>query len=365
MKVGEIISALEAFAAPELQEDYDNAGLLTGNRDQECTGVLCTLDVTVAVIEEALEKECNLIVAHHPVIFKGLKRLNGRNYVEQVIIKAIKSDVAIYAAHTNLDNVLLGVNYTIAQRLDLKNTTILQPKKGTLRRLITFAPVDKAEEVRKAVFAVGAGHIGKYDECSFNSEGTGTFKAKQGADPYVGKIGERHSEKETKIEIVYPFYLEDQVVRALVKAHPYEEVAYDIFAMENVHQGIGAGIVGELETGVDEEAFLKMLKDAFHLTVIRHTPLRTKAVKRVAVCGGSGAFLIKTALANGADFYISADIKYHEFFDAEGRMVVADIGHYESEQFAVDLLRDLLAQKFPTFAVLKTGVNTNPVRYHT
>jgi dinuclear metal center YbgI/SA1388 family protein len=363
MKIGQLLSAIETFAAPELQEDYDNAGLITGSRDTDCSGVLCTLDVTVDVLQEALQYNCNLIIAHHPIVFKGLKRLNGRTYVEQVIIQAIKNDIAIYAAHTNLDNVVLGVNNTIAKKLDLKNTTILQPKNKMLRRLITFAPTDKAEDVRDAVFQAGAGHIGKYSECSFNSKGTGTFKAEAGADPYVGEIGKRHDEEETKIEIVYPFYLETQVVKALVDNHPYEEVAYDIFTMENVHYGIGAGVIGELEAEMPETNFLKMLKDRFNLSVIRYTPLRKKGVKRVAVCGGAGSFLIKTALSKGADFYISADIKYHEFFDAEGRMVIADIGHYESEQFTVDLLHDLLVEKFPTFAVLKTKVNTNPVRY--
>jgi hypothetical protein len=215
------------------------------------------------------------------------------------------------------------------------------------------------------VFAAGAGHIGNYSECSFNSEGTGTFKAGKGADPYVGEVGERHHENETKIEIVYPFYLEGQVVKALVANHPYEEVAYDIFTMDNVHFGIGAGIIGQLATEMDEYEFLKMLKDRFRLTVVRHTPLRNKRVKTVAVCGGAGSFLIRTALSKGADFYISADIKYHEFFDAEGRMVIADIGHYESEQFTTDLLHDLLVEKFPTFAVLKSSVNTNPVQYFT
>jgi hypothetical protein len=223
--------------------------------------------------------------------------------------------------------------------------------------------MEKAEDVRNAVFAAGAGHIGKYSECSFNSEGTGTFKAEEGADPYIGEVGEQHKEKETKIEIVYPFYLEQQVVNALVDAHPYEEVAYDIFTMENVHYGIGAGVIGELKEEMDEASFLKMLKDRFGLAVIRHTRLRDKPVKSVAVCGGAGSFLIKKALSSKADMYISADIKYHEFFDAEGRMVIADIGHYESEQFTVDLLHKLLVEKFPTFAVLKTGVNTNPVQY--
>jgi dinuclear metal center YbgI/SA1388 family protein len=363
MKIREVVSALELFAAPELQEEYDNAGLLTGKFTDECRGVLCCLDVTAEVINEAKARNCNLIVAHHPIIFKGLKRINGNNYVEQVIIQAIKNDISIYACHTNLDNVVLGVNKRFADALGIENLEILAPKSKMLRRLITFAPVDKAENVRQAVFEAGAGHIGKYGECSFNSNGTGTFKAEQGADPYVGEIGKQHQEHETKIEIVYPFYLEKQVVEALVSAHPYEEVAYDIFTMENVHFGIGAGVIGELKVETTEKEFLQKIKQAFRVPVIKHTALTGKNVKKVALCGGAGAFLVKKAVAAGADFYISSDIKYHEFFDAEGKTVVADIGHYESEQFTIDLLHDLIVKKFPTFAVLKTTVNTNPVAY--
>jgi dinuclear metal center YbgI/SA1388 family protein len=363
MKIADLISIIEKYAAPELQEDYDNAGLITGNSLWECSGVLCTLDVTVETLNEARENNCNLLVAHHPIIFRGLKRINGKNYVEQVIIEAIKNDLAIYAAHTNLDNIVLGVNGIIAKKLELKNVSILQPKNKMLRRLITFAPTDKAEQVRNAVFDAGAGHIGKYSECSFNSEGTGTFKAGEGAEPYVGEIGERYHEKEAKIEIVYPFYLENQVVKALVNNHPYEEVAYDIFTMDNVHFGIGAGVIGELEEQREEKEFLKFIRERFSAEGIRHTKLLGKPIKKVAVCGGAGSFLIKKAAQMGADIYITADIKYHEFFDAEGRLVLVDIGHYESEQFTIDLLRDLLAEKFPTFAVLKTKVNTNPVKY--
>jgi dinuclear metal center YbgI/SA1388 family protein len=363
MKIVDLISAIEVFAAPELQEDYDNAGLITGNGNWECSGVLCSLDVTMEVIAEAKANHCNLIVSHHPIIFKGLKRINSKNYVETVIIEAIKNDIALYAAHTNLDNVLLGVSGMIAKKLDLKDIQVLHPKNRLLRRLITFAPVDKAEDVRKAVFAAGAGHIGKYSECSFNSEGTGTFKAEEGADPYVGEIGRQHQERETKIEIVYPFYLETQVVNALVEHHPYEEVAYDIFTMENVHLGIGSGVIGKLEAPMEEKAFLHLVKERFNANGIRYTQLLGKPVQKVAICGGAGSFLIKKALNMKADVYITGDVKYHEFFDAEGKMVLADIGHYESEQFTVELLYDLLLKKFPTFAVLKSSVNTNPVNY--
>lgn len=363
MKIKEIIAAVEVFAPPELQEDWDNTGLLTGNEAWECSGVLCTLDVTPAVIKEAIEKKCNLIVAHHPVIFKGLKRITGKNEVEAVIIEAIKNNIAIYAAHTALDNVMPGVNGKIAEMLGLKNCKVLLPKEKILRRLVTFAPHDNAEEVRQAVFAAGAGHIGKYSECSFNSRGTGTFKAEAGADPFVGEIGKRHHEEETKIEIVFPAYLELQVVNALMQAHPYEEVAYDIFIMENAHYGIGSGIIGKLETEIAEKDFLQNLQNIFKTACVKHTALRGNAVKKVAVCGGSGAFLAKQAALQGAHFYITADVKYHEFFDAGRNMVIADVGHYESEQYTAELLHDLIVKKFPTFAVLKTEVVTNPVQY--
>ena len=363
MKIRDIIAAIEAFAAPELQEEWDNGGLIVGEGLWECKGVLCTLDVTPETVSEALAKGCNLIVAHHPVIFKGLKKISGNTYVGEVLIKAIKNDIAIYAAHTNLDNVLLGVSGNMGQRLGLVNLQVLAPKQKVLRRLITFAPHDKAEEVRQAVFAGGAGQIGKYSECSFNSVGTGTFTAGEGADPYVGEVGKQHQEEETKIEIVFPAYLEKQVVAALVKAHPYEEVAYDIFAMENIHLGIGAGVIGELETAVSPKDFLTGLKSTFNLQMIRHTSIQDKMIKKVALCGGAGASFISAAIAAGADLYITGDIKYHEFFEATGNMMIADIGHFESEQFVPDLLHGLIVEKFPTFAVLKTSVNTNPVHY--
>ncbi|RYY39618.1 MAG: Nif3-like dinuclear metal center hexameric protein [Chitinophagaceae bacterium] len=363
MKITDILQVLERFAAPELQEDYDNAGLIAGDQRWECTGVLCTLDATPEVIEEAVARGCNLVVAHHPIVFKGLKRINGKTYIERALITAIKNDIAIYACHTNLDNVVEGVSRRMADKLGIRDGSVLAPKSRQLRRLITFAPVDKADAVRDALFAAGAGNIGNYSECSFNTEGEGSFKAGDGADPYVGKVGELHLERETKIETVFPFYLEDQVVRALVQAHPYEEVAYDIFAMENTHFGIGAGFVGNLPEALEPVAFLEKLRDSFGLQALRHTVFPGRPIRRVALCGGSGAFLIRTALAAGADAYVTADVKYHEFFDAEGRMLLADIGHWESEQFTVDLLQELIAGKFPTFAVLKSSVATNPLRY--
>jgi dinuclear metal center YbgI/SA1388 family protein len=363
MKILEIIDHLESIAPPAFQESYDNAGLLTGMKGWECTGALVTLDATEEVIMEAKEKNCNLVIAHHPIIFRGLKKINGKNYVERAVIAAIKNDIAIYAIHTNLDNVLQGVSGKMAELLGLQNTSILHYKENTLKKLFTFVPIESAEEVRKAIFEAGGGNIGKYSQCSFNMDGTGTFMAKEGADPYIGEIGKPTSTKEMKIEVVFPHYLETAVVNAMLRAHPYEEVAYDVVALSNFYQYAGAGVVGELASPLDEKAFLSRLKEVFGLSVVRHTPLLNRPVKRVALCGGAGSFLISNALGAKADVYVTADVKYHEFFEADGRMVIADIGHFESEQFTVELLYDLLVQKFLTFAVLKSGIKTNPVNY--
>jgi len=363
MKINEIISFLESLAHPSLQEHYDNAGLITGDAGWDCSGIICSLDATEEVIKEAISKKTNLVVAHHPIIFSGLKQINGKNYVEKAIITAIKNDIAIYAIHTNLDNVKAGVKGRMAAMLGLKNTVVLAPKENTLKKLFTFAPVDKADLVRDAVFSAGGGHIGNYSECSFNAEGTGTFKAGAGTDPYVGKQGEQHREKEIKIEVIFPAFLESKLVAALKAAHPYEEVAFDIVPLSNNYEDTGAGLLGELPEEMAEKDFLKKLKEIFSVPVIRHTALLGKPVRKVALCGGAGSFLISKALTAGADIYITADIKYHEFFDANSRLLIADIGHYESEQFTISLLQEILEQKFPTFAVLKTGVKSNPVHY--
>ena len=363
MKIAEIIYALEQIAPPSLQEDYDNAGLITGNPSWNCTGILCSLDTTEEIIEEAKANNCNLVVSHHPIVFHGLKKITGKNYVEKTIITAIKNDIAIYAIHTNLDNVIEGVNNKIADKLNLVNRNILSPKQNLLMKLFTFVPMEQAEKVRSALFNAGAGNIGNYSEASFNAEGTGTFKAGQNANPYVGEQGKRHEENEIKMEVIFPSYLKQKIINDLIEVHPYEEVAYDVITLSNEFNKTGSGLIGEMEVEISEEKFLLFLKDAFDLKVIKHTKLLDKPVKKIAVCGGAGSFLINTALSANADIYITSDIKYHEFFDANDRMLIADIGHWESEQFTIDLLHDVLRLKFPNFAVLKTGKNTNPVYY--
>lgn len=363
MKLQEIIDCLENFAPLAYQESYDNAGLICGSSGMDIKAVLICLDSTEAVIDEAISKGCNLIIAHHPIVFSGLKKFNGKNYVERVIIKAIQNNIAIYAAHTNLDNVHKGVNAKIAEKIGLVNCRVLAPQKNRLKKLVTFCPEKNAEEVRAALFNAGAGQISNYDECSFNTSGTGTFRAGAESNPYVGERGKQHHEKEVRIETVYLQNIENQIVDTLLKAHPYEEVAYDLIPISNTHSRIGAGLIGELPVESEEMVFLKHLKTVMKADCIRYTALRNKKVLKIAVCGGSGSFLLGDAIKNGADIFVTADFKYHQFFDAENRIVIADIGHYESEQFTMELFYEILKKKFSTFALLNSTINTNPIKY--
>lgn len=363
MEIKHIIQFLESIAPLTLQESYDNAGLIVGNSETECTGIITSLDVTESVVQEAVRRNCNLIVAHHPVIFRGIKKLNGKNYVERTVISAIKNDISIYAIHTNLDNILEGVNKKIAEKTGLQNCKTLLPKEGTLQKLVTFSPTKNAEEVRMALFDAGAGAIGNYGECSFNIEGSGTFKSGEGSHPFVGEIGKRHVENEVRIEVIYPSFLQNAILKSLKQSHPYEEVAYYIHALENVQENVGSGLTGELPQPLSEKELLQTLKKEFKLSVIKHTDFLNKPITKIAVCGGAGIFLLPNAIAAEAQVYITSDIKYHEFFDADNRIFLIDIGHYESEQFTIELLTEFLQGKFSNFAVLKTEINTNPVKY--
>ncbi len=363
MIVNDIISIFENYAPSALQESYDNSGLITGNKDLSIENILITLDCTEEVLDEAIANNCNLIIAHHPIVFSGLKKINGKNYVERVIIKAIKNDIAIYAVHTNLDNVSDGVNGKIAKILQLKHTKVLLPKNGVLKKLTTFIPQTHFEIVQNALFDAGAGHIGNYSECGFSLAGVGTFKANNDAKPFIGEINKRHLENEVRLEVLMPFYLQNNIISALLKVHPYEEVAHDIVAIENTFSDIGSGLIGELENAVEPNEFLKLLKEKMELNVIKYTPYNKK-IKKIAICGGSGQFLLKNAINEGADAFVSADFKYHEFFDADKSLMIADIGHYESEKFTKALMFDLIMKKNPTFAVLLSKINTNPVNYY-
>ncbi len=363
MQIKQITQYIESIAPLAFQESYDNSGLIIGHPEDEVSGILITLDITEEILDEAIIKKLNLIVAHHPVIFGGIKKLNGRDYVERCVAKAIKNDIAIYAAHTNLDSVFGGVNSKICDKLNLRNCRILDPMTNFLKKLVTFVPTAHAEKVRNAMFEAGAGSIGNYDSCSFNLNGTGSFRGNAQANPFIGQKNQLHMEEETRIETIFPKHLQSLIIQALLKAHPYEEVAYDIYPLDNNYPQAGIGMIGELQTPIDEMDFLYQLKKVFNCKVVKHTQLLGKQISSVAVCGGSGSTYLNMAIAQKADVFISGDFKYHQFFDAENRIIIADIGHYESEQFTKEVFYEFLTKKFPKFAVHLSEKSTNPVNY--
>jgi len=363
MIVQDVINHLEELSPLAYAEDYDNVGLLVGDKKNTVNGILVTLDTLEAVLDEAIENKCNLIVSFHPIIFKGLKKLTGKTYVERVVMKAIKYDIAIYAMHTALDNALQGVNDKICEQIGLINRQILIPQNGTIKKLTTYVPKKSAKNLRKALFNAGAGSIGNYDNCSFNVDGIGTFKGNEQSNPVLGKKGNQTHEEETKLTMIFARHLESKILQTLFKTHPYEEVAYEVTTLENKNQHIGMGMVGELENPMDEASFLKHLKSKMQTPVIRHSSLLGKTIQKVAVLGGSGSFAIQAAKAAKADVFITADLKYHDFFMAENNILLADIGHYESEQYTKNLLVAYLRKKMPNFAIILSNTNTNPVKY--
>ena len=363
MQIKDLTAAIEEMAPLPLQEDFDNSGLLIGSKDTEIKRALITLDVTEAVLQEAIAGKCDLIISHHPLIFHGIKRLTGEETLTRIITKAIRENIAIYAAHTNLDNAGKGLNASLCSTLGIRNTKVLLPQAGKLLKLITFCPVDHAEKVRMAIFEAGAGHIGNYDCCSFNLVGNGTFRGSDETNPFVGEKNKVHTEKEVRVEVILPSFLKEKVVRALIGSHPYEEVAYDLYPLANDYPVAGSGMIGELENPEEEIAFLGRIRSILGLPVVRHSGLTGKPVQRIAVCSGAGSFLIKEAMKNKADAFLTADLKYHEFFEGENRMLIADIGHYESEKGAKELIYSVLNKKFPTFALLISETDTNSVHY--
>ena len=361
--IKDIITYLENLAPTAYQESYDNAGLIVGNAQAEVKGIICSLDVTEEVVQEAIEKKCNLIVAHHPIIFGGLKQLTGKNYIERTVIAAIKNDIAIYAIHTNLDAVNQGVNRKIAEKIGLLNPQILAPKKGIVSKLTTFIPKGEEEDVLKELFEAGAGNIGNYSNCSFKSEGTGSFLPKEEAEPTIGEKGKLAFVEETRVELIFPSHLEHKIIQTLKKAHPYEEVAYYLQVLENKNQDVGSGMIGSLPEPMEGEDFLLYLKSSMNLKVLKHTKILNRKVEKIAICGGAGVFLLNHAKKSGADVFVTSDIKYHEFFDAENSILLTDIGHYESEIYTKELLKDILSRKFSNIATYLTNVITNPISY--
>ena len=364
MLLKDIIEKIEQSVPIKQAEEWDNVGLLCGKPEREITGILVCHDALENVVDEAIAKKANLIVAFHPIIFSGIKTLTGKDYVQRTVLKAIENKIAIYALHTAFDNDYYGVNYRMSEELGLKDHQVLMPKKNSLQQLVVFVPKEDAEKVRQAIFDAGAGNIGFYDECSFQVSGRGTFRPLPGADPHEGEICKREETEEETLYFIFESYKQAQIISAMKAAHPYEEVAYQVYQLQNENQYEGLGRYGNLENEMSEEEFLAFVKEKFNLEILRHSDFSGKKIKKVGVLGGSGASGIKAARAARCDAYLTGDLKYHEFFQAEGKMLLCDIGHYESEQFVCQQLFDLLSEKFPKFAVLKSEVKTNPVNYY-
>ncbi len=363
MRIKEVLQTIEQLAPLPLQESYDNSGLQVGDVNREVTGILLCIDVTEDVIEEAISLGCNLVISHHPIAFRPFKSLTGKNYVERCMIQAIRNNIALYAAHTNLDNARGGVNYRLAQMLELQNVKILQPLENALLKFVTTVPLQYAESVRNALFNAGAGHIGNYDSCSYNLSGEGTFRAKEGANPHIGEIDRLHFEPEVRIETVIPVMKREEVLRALLAVHPYEEPVFDLYPIANNWPQHGSGVVGVLPEPMPEQEFLYLLKDIFNLPTIQHSKMQGREIRDVALCGGAGAFLIPQAITYGADAFITGEAKYNDFFDVEGRILLAVVGHYESEICTKEIFFEIISRKFPTFALHKSAFDSNPVKY--
>ena len=363
MQLKDLLAAFEQAAPFSLQEDYDNSGIQIGHPENEINKALVCLDVTPEVIREAERESCDVIVTHHPLLFKGVKQLSGRNDVERIIVDAIKKDLSVVSVHTNLDNVQKGVNQALANHLGLQKLQVLDPVKGLLKKLVTFCPADHAERVRMALFEAGAGQIGDYDCCSYNIDGCGTFRAGDKASPFVGNKHALHMEPEVRIETIFPEYLEKKVLASLMGNHPYEEVAYDIYPLDNRFDLVGAGMIGFLPEPLGEKAFLLLIKEVLGVPVLRHSACQGRDISKVALCGGAGAFLAAKALARGADAFVTAEVKYNQFMDHGRQMLLVDAGHYETEQYTKELLARIIQKKLTNFAVLVSQVNTNPVHY--
>jgi len=363
MKIKQLLTLLEELAPLAYAEDFDNVGLLIGDQENEVTGILVCHDALESVIDEAISKKCNFVVCFHPIIFSGLKKITGKNYVEKSILKAIKNDIAIYAVHTALDNHKNGVNKIFSDAIGLINTKILIPKQNFIQKLVTYTIPENVEKLRNALFDVGAGQIGNYEDCSFSSKGIGTYMGNENSNPEIGERFEFVEAQEIKIEVTFEKHLQSKILKALFSHHVYEEVAYEIYDMQNTHQNIGLGIIGELEKPMSETDFLTLVKTKMQCGSIRHSAFLNKSINKVAVLGGSGSFAIQNAIHSGADVFLTADLKYHNFYEAENQMLLADIGHYESERFTKNYIVDFLKEKITNFAVVLSEENTNPVKY--
>ncbi|MBW7888510.1 MAG: Nif3-like dinuclear metal center hexameric protein [Bacteroidetes bacterium] len=367
MNVSDFITAFEKVVPPAIAWKGDNVGLQIGKPENKISSILLALDVTLEVVHEAIAKKANLIVTHHPLLFHPLKRISPDSRAGAIAMKIIEHNISLYAAHTNLDSVKNGVNFALGKKLGLKNLAVLSPVKESLTKIAVFVPLTHVEAVAEAMHSAGAGMFSKYDLCSFRTKGTGTFRGMNNASPYIGKVGMTEKVEEARIEMLCEHWKLSSVLRAMIKAHPYEEVAYDIYPLENMNSEYGLGAVGTLSNALSVNEFLRYISHVLKTPSLRYTPGNKKTkIKTVALCGGSGAEFIPNALAAGAEAFITADLKYHTFQEYEDRILLIDAGHFETEHIVLDSLRNIIQHIVgKACTIYKTKKNTNPVHYYT
>lgn len=359
-----LLACIEQWAPFSWQESYDNAGLILGDPDRNVTEALVCFDVTPEVVDEAVRIGAGLIVSHHPAIFKGIKRINPASRLGYMIKQSLCHDIAWCALHTNLDNTLNGVNSYLCEQLGLKDVQPLAPLQDIYGKLQVYVPEAYAEKLRQALAEAGCGAGARYDACSYSSRGEGRFRAGSQAHPFSGQIGELHCEAECKIECLYPLHKTRQVLDVLRTNHPYEEPAFDLLPLRNEATGQGAGAIGNLQESMQETELLDKLKELTGTHCIRHSGFRGRKIRRIALCGGSGGSFIGNACARQADAYITGDLKYHDFADAGSGTWLVDIGHFESEKFAMELIFRFIRKNFPNFAVSISEQARNPVSFY-
>lgn len=367
MLIKEIIDAIESIAPLPLQEEWDNCGVQVGPTDNECTGVMVCVDCTPVVVEEAIAMNCNLIVSHHPLIFGGIKQLTGKTEAERCVINAVTAGLTIYSSHTALDNSPNGISHRMASLLGLEDVDVLVPREADQLKLVAYVPVSKLDDVRLALFDAGAGAIGNYDFCSFATDGRGSFRALDGANPYVGEVSQLHFEDESRLEVLLPRWKRRDVELALRQVHPYEEPAYEFSEVVAASRPAGSGCVGHLPQPMTVAQLALFAKERFGCQAVRlscyHGDPMVHTVRRVAVCGGAGGSFIGAVKRSGADAYITADLRYHDFVDYGKRLALIDVGHFNSEQCAKEIFYQLICEKFPNFAVHTSKNEKNPIQY--
>lgn len=370
--VKNIESTLSQLAPAMLKMDYDNVGLQVGDSSSKVKKILVSLNITSEVAEEAVKKKCDLIVSHHPLIFRPLKNIRAGEGNSDIIIKLVRNNISYIACHTNFDSVKQGVSFLLAEKIGLKNPKVLVTSKEIRKssyienyKLTVYVPKTHLFLLKKALAEAGAATIGEYDFCYFEQEGTGSFRPGIKATPHIGEKEKLSEITEIKLETIVPVRTVSSVIKALLQTHPYEEPAYDLYKLENDFQNYGLGAIGDLEKEVSMNEFLKIVTNKLKIDNVRFSrPENSKRIKRVAVMGGSGGDMWRKALSQGADAYLTAECDHHTFLDAKGKLFIVEATHQATEQFAVQGLTNYIKSKYANLEVVTSQEDCDPILYY-